>query len=312
MPLPDEACGNDPMMDGVVNYFHVSLFEWAARQRIRLHGLPVAPAAGPSAPGTPPARYVLSARGKTPNSARMSSTPRKSAELFVEPLEQRIAPTGLVAITNPDPTSSIGKGDPRYIDYNTAPADGRPGFVAGSTYGVNQADIYAIKLTGDGSVDPNTGLSNGDKLVIFNAVQGFNFANPFIQSANGSLVAFFRDANGDHVVQNNELIGISVSKGSAINVNGTVNGDIVANFGPHLNDGAGAIINGALKIKQSIAGINVVGNVTGNVIAGGSIDSVAISGNVGSILAGTAGNGVPFFFGDPGVVSARPTSTCPR
>lgn len=225
----------------------------------------------------------------------MSSTPRKSAPLFVEPLEARIAPTGLVAIT--DPNNAVGTDDPRYINYNTQPSPGKLGFVPGSNYGIAGNDIYAIALNGDGSVDAN-GLNTGDKLLIFNPALGFNFANPFLQSANGNLVAFFRDANGDHNVQNTELIGISMSAGAAVNVNGTVHGDIVDNLGSN-----GLIKSGALKIKENISAINVVGDVTGNIYAAGSINNVAVSGDVHGIFTGTVANGVSFFFGDPGVVS---------
>ncbi len=237
----------------------------------------------------------------------MSSTPRKSAELFVEPLEARIAPTGLIALTNPDPNSPIGKSDPRYIDYTTPPSPGKLGFEPGSNYGVAGADIFALKLSGDGSLGLD-GLPAGDKLVLFNPVQGFSLANPFIQGANGTVVAFFQDINGDHVVQNNELVGVSMSRGAAINVNGTVHGDIVGNLG-----GDGLVnFNGALKFKLNLTGINVVGDVTGNILAGGSIDGVNINGNVGGIFAGTAANGIGFHFGDPGVVSGVVKAPVPR
>ena len=80
--------------------------------------------------------------------APMSLTPRKSVELFVEPLEARIAPTAL--ITNP--ISNTGKSSTFYIDYTHPPKAGGIQFVSGATYGVHGSNVYALKLTGTGTV----------------------------------------------------------------------------------------------------------------------------------------------------------------
>ncbi len=230
----------------------------------------------------------------------MSSTPRQGAQLFVEPLEARIAPTGLVALTNPDPTSAAGTTDPNFITYKSGTAQGGLHFQPGTDYGVAGNNVYAIKLTGDGTVNPNTNLSTGDRLLIYNSVTGFNQNNPSLQAANGSLVAFFHDANNDGLVQNSELVGISASKNASINVNGSVNGPIIDNL-----TGNGTLkLAGAQKTKFTIGNLNITGDVTGDILAGGSIGSFSIVGNVHGILTGTAANNSTYSLtGDPAVAT---------
>jgi hypothetical protein len=220
----------------------------------------------------------------------MLSTPLSGSRLFVEPLEQRIAPTGLVAIAN----NAINADDPTYVTYTTQPAAGKLGFVPAAAYGVaGPANLYAIALNGDGSVTP------GDRLDIFTS-DGYR---TFLQIPNGHVVAFFLDANNDLQVQNTELVGLSVGKKTTVNVNGNVNGDIVTNLA---NDGT--LMLGSLgKPKQTIAGLNISGNVFGNILSGGDISNVAINGSVNAILAGTAVNGVEYHTGGPNVATGVAT-----
>ena len=87
--------------------------------------------------------------------------------------------------------------DPNYVTFGTQPSAGHLGFVKASNYlGASApANLFAIQLTGDGSVDPTSGLSTGDKLLIFNNTTGFNNNNPFLQATDKTLIAFFVDNN---------------------------------------------------------------------------------------------------------------------
>ncbi len=214
----------------------------------------------------------------------MSSTPPPGGRLLVEPLEARIAPTGLTALANNTNSSS----DPNYVTYNTQPTADHLGFVKASTYlGASApANLYAIKMTGDNS-------GNGDKLLIFNGTTGFNPNFPSIQAVDKTLIAFFQDTNGDGQVQANELVGLSLTKKSAVSVFGNVNGDIVTNLS---KDGTTVNLTSVGKPGFAIASLNIAGNVNGNILAGGNINSAIIGGNVGYILAGTATNNVAYNF----------------
>ena len=230
----------------------------------------------------------------------MSSTPPAGGRLLVEPLEARIAPTGLTAIANN--TQYAGSTDPFYVTYATLPSSTHLGFVPASKFlGASApANVYAITLTGDGSLN-GSGLSNGDKLLIYNQTTGFNENNPFLQATNKTLVAFFQDLNGDGQVQANELVGIALAKKSSANVNGNVNGDIVTNLS---TDGSTVNLAGVGNAKFNIAGLTINGNVNGDILAGGSINNVSVTGNVNNIYAGTATNGHTFnFTGNAGTVT---------
>ena len=221
----------------------------------------------------------------------MSSTPPTGGRLLVEPLEARIAPTGLTAIAN-DPNSAS---DARYVTYATQPTATHLGFVQASKYlGASApANLYAIQLTGDGSVD-STGLSTGDKLLIFNTTTGFNPSTPFLQATNKTLIGFFQDLNGDGQVQSNELVGISVTKNSSANINGDVNGDIVTNLS---KDGTTVNLTSVGKPGFTLAGLSINGNVNGSILAGGNINNVTVNGTVGNVFAGTATNGAAYHLG---------------
>ncbi len=233
----------------------------------------------------------------------MFPTPPKGDALFVEPLEARIAPTGLVGLAN-DPNDPNVTGDVRYVAYNTAPATGKLGFVPASTYGVAGSNVYALKLSGDGSVN-SAGHPNGDELVIFNSATGFNLNNPFLQAVNGNVIAFFQDKNGDGQVQTNELVGISMGKNASIDVVGNVNGDIVTNLS---KDGSTISLTSAGKANTSVGSVNIQGNVFGSILSGGNINNVTVSGTVVDVHAGTAVNGAAYHLGDPSLVTGTLTA----
>ena len=223
----------------------------------------------------------------------MSSTPPTGGRLLVEPLEARIAPTGLTALAN-DPNDPAVASASNYVTYHTAPAAGKLGFVPASHYlGASApANLYAIALSGDGSVN-SANQSTGDALLIFNSTTGFNLTTPSLQAANKTLVAFFQDTNGDGQVQANELVGLALTKQSSVNVNGNVNGDIVTNLS---KDGTTINLTSVGKPGFAIDGLQINGNVTGNILAGGNINNVDIIGTVGYVLAGSATNNVHYNF----------------
>ncbi len=71
----------------------------------------------------------------------MLSTPPTGGQLFVEPLEQRIAPTNLIGITN----HPVDAGNSTYLSYTTAPSGTKLGFLPAASYGVNgPSNLYAV------------------------------------------------------------------------------------------------------------------------------------------------------------------------
>ncbi len=222
----------------------------------------------------------------------MSSTPPSGGRLFVEPLEARIAPTGLTGITNNQSFST----DPTYLAYATAPVSGvKLGFVnAQSQYGIGNGDVFAVQLTG------SQGAQQGDKIVIYNPSTGFGPGSIFLQANAGNLVAFFKDFNGDGQVQTNELVGLALGKKSDTTVNGNVNGDVATNLAGDfslMHDSVG-------KPGFKITNLDVVGNINGSVLSGGDMNRVAIGGTVHNVLAGTAAIGASYnFTGTAGAIS---------
>ena len=229
----------------------------------------------------------------------MSSTPPSGGIVFVEPLESRIAPTGLLAISGDPGTTATA--DPHYVTFATTPTAARLGFVPASEYGINTPNLFAIKLTGDGTFNATTGASNGDELVVFNNVTGFNTSVPLIQANKGPVVAFFLNNPNQHgtttevagEVYADELVGVSLGKKDIISINGNVYGDIVTNL---LTGGTAVSLTSDGGPGQGINGITMNGNVFGNLLAGGNIKNVTIRGLVDNVLAGTATNGANFNF----------------
>ena len=208
-------------------------------------------------------------------------SPRSSEapfDLLVEALEPRIAPTGLVGNAG----SVANASDPNFLAYNIAPTPGHLGFTPVGN------GVYAIQLSGDGT-------ANGDKINIFNTATGFT---NFLQANNGQVLAFFKDGQGgtipDGQVSTSELVGLSMGQASAATVNGTVNGDVVANLAA---DGHTLFDQNSNPAGETIAGFRAV-NVTGSIIAGGGLANVNVSQGVSQVLAGTAASGYLYHFGD--------------
>lgn len=228
----------------------------------------------------------------------MSLTPPSGGRVFVEPLEARIAPAGLLARANLPSQSN----DPQYLNYSTAPSAGKLGFVsAADVYHLAGAgsDVYALALSGNAA-------QGADTLLIYNSQTGFNPSTPSLQVTAGNVVAFFQDKNHDGEVQSNELVGLALGKKVSMSVFGSVDGDIVTDLA---NDGTLSFSN-AGKPKFQITSLSIGGNVNGNLIAGGSINNVLIGGTVHNVYAGTAAAAVGATFnftGKAGVVDGTIT-----
>lgn len=216
-----------------------------------------------------------------------------SDSFIVEPLECRIAPASIIYAGGPG-QGSVLRPDQEYSTvgtpfHHTTVPDGISSVVGGTnTY-------YLI-------------LNAGDTLKVFNNSSGYQ---DLISVSSGSVVAFFYDNAGgspDGVVQASELSGLSLSKGAAVVVSGNVNGDIVTNYDPLTQslvaNMAVDTINhpGFSPQTQTIAKLSVGGNVTGNIISGGSITTVSVAGNVNGVVVGTAASGQSYDFngGDTG------------
>jgi len=113
-----------------------------------------------------------------------------------------------------------------------------------------------------------------------------------------NVVAFFVDLNQDNKVQANELTGMSLGNNAQVQVGGAVYGDVVSNF----NDVAGKLggaseTSGAATdlLANSISMFSATA-VTGQIISGGSINGIRVSGEVGRILSGDAADGLKFNF----------------
>lgn len=223
----------------------------------------------------------------------------------IECLENRIAPATIFV---GDPTHN----DTEYSEGGQFPGDGALGtddaptfatpFVSTSktfatdpiskVLGAND-DVYYIKLT------------TGDRMVLFASPGGGNggggYTN-FITGPNGApikgtVIAVFRDLNNNFEVDANELMGLSLGKNVQVQVSGTVNGDVLANY----NDATGAFGSAAdatagtakdlLTNTITFFGANAV---KGTIAAGGAISGIKVSNDVTQILTGSAVNTAEF------------------
>ncbi len=245
---------------------------------------------------------------------------RKS--IVVEPLEARIAPA----------TISIGAqggqegfrdteyretGGPRPVGYNLL------NFTDTST----SADFISLAVDDAPVGSPNNGVFGSTEDTYFlrlsagDVVERISLANqykPFITVKTGHAIAFFTDKNHNNEFDNDELTGLSLGAGAAVEVNGQVSGDIATNLNEHkTRDTADDTMDmaGLVSPKQGIASVRVLGgDVQGSIYSGGDIKAVFVAGNVENIFAGSAADGGAFdFFGgsnyfDPGLGAAVVTT----
>jgi hypothetical protein len=200
----------------------------------------------------------------------------------IEPLESRIAPATLILV-------GAAHGTPGQTDFDTttAPVAGAPIFHLTGTSGSAFADGVDTTAVGGNADTYYIKLTAGDDLQQYNA--GFN---SLITVTKGTVVAFFVDANENHVVDPGELTGLSLGNGAALSLGSNLNGSILTNYLDKTNTVAMDNLGGP---KQSIAGLTVGGQITGGVFAGGNINNLSdTSGDVAKILTGGAANGVTF------------------
>lgn len=233
----------------------------------------------------------------------MKSEPTRMIEI----LESRIAPARVIIAGIPN---SLGVQD---TDLNEAP------FVNTED---NPLDPISNPVSGVGpgivGVDDTfyLRLSKGDKLQLFRTSSGASVED-FITVQSGNIVVFFIDRADGNGIRDNELteaevVGIAAGKGAKFELKAALAGDIVYNLNEqgtsNLADDA-LIMNGAMTPGVNIPGFTVgssVGStilnagiperVGGKVLASGNISNVVISGDVGAILAGSAGNAEAFNF----------------
>ncbi len=208
----------------------------------------------------------------------MKTAPSRSRSFSgIEPLEARIAPATILV-------GSLGTTGT--TDYNTVAVDPKvPVFF--HTNGAGNVDTAAV------GGDANTyyiKLKAGDVIEQF----GNGGFTPLITVTKGSVVAFFVDSTTTGIlnqVDPGELSGISMGSGAAFKLNKDLDGSILSNFNDKLNT---IVMTNLVGPKQSIAGIETGGAVTGGIYAGGKISNVSINGAVPEIKTGLAANGVAF------------------
>ncbi|MGB8165861.1 MAG: hypothetical protein WCF18_00020, partial [Chthoniobacteraceae bacterium] len=224
----------------------------------------------------------------------------------IEALESRIAPARVILVGAPDLPN---KADTNYNDL--AAADGGPGFVDTEVGGL-AGDPISVAV-GPGVVGAADTfyfrLSKGDVLQLYT---GQDQREPLLTVNSGNVVAFFVDGNGDHEVQQAELVSLALGKDASIILRSGVSGDIVTNLNeqgtPSLADDT-LNMTDLVSTKQGIKGVFIGGGgVTGNILSGGNVTNVQINGGIQSILAGSAAAGAAFDF-FPGVVGGNGTLT---
>ena len=234
----------------------------------------------------------------------MKSSPNR----LIEALESRIAPARVIVAGIPNslgqPDFDFTDTDPLspFINTETTPLDPISGAVGGGLPGV--ADTFYLRL------------SAGDRLQLFRTTSGSSVED-FITVQSGNIVVFFIDKEDSGGIRNNEvneqdIVGIAAGNNAKFELKGALSGDIVYNLDEQgttsLADDT-LIMSGAMKAGQNVPGFTVgssVGatidnagtpeRVGGKVLASGKISNVVISGDVGAILAGSAGNGETFDF----------------
>jgi hypothetical protein len=207
-----------------------------------------------------------------PQSLRFGAPP-------IEPLESRIAPA-LIFVGDPagDDTEYT---DPQFVNTATGVASNDPiSLVLGGN-----ADVYYLKLT------------PGDQVAIFGGeAGGTGYTNyitgPSQTGLKGTVIAVFLDANHDTEVEPGELMGLSLGNNVRIQVSGSVFGDVVANY----NDAAGTLgaAGDAKDLLHNSISFFGASTVTGNIIAGGSIQGVNVTSSVNQILTGTAAHNLTY------------------
>jgi hypothetical protein len=201
----------------------------------------------------------------------------------IEPLESRIAPAVIFA-GNPN-SDDTEYADAPFVS-TLAPGDQISDVVG------HDATVFFLRLnTGDVLKKYDNGYTNF-------------ISGPNGTPLKGTVVAFFVDrahgatpANGE--MDADELTGLSLGKGVSVEVSGTVDGDVVANYNEVTKTLGGAAEAGGSTatdlLLNSITSF-AAGAVKGKIISGGDIKSIKVTNDVGSILTGRAADGVTYDF----------------
>jgi hypothetical protein len=247
---------------------------------------------------------------------------KSSSNRQIEVLESRIAPARVIFAGIPT-GANIGDdtdySEAPFVNTEADPLDPISGAVGPGFAGV--ADTFYLRL------------SAGDHFQLFRNGGGVSGlpADDFISVQAGNIVVFFidkADADGvrDNEVAESEIVGISAGNGAKFQVKAALSGDVVFNLN---EQGTKALEDDSLTMSgASLPGVNVGGftissvgstilnggipeRVGGKVMASGNIGNIIISGDVGAVLAGSAGNGEAFdffpkFIGSGGVIVDTP------
>lgn len=196
---------------------------------------------------------------------------------LIEVLESRIAPAGLHLIPAGQPSTASD-------NYSSTTSGFHSTSNLDATF--DAADTFGANFVG-GTKTFYIHLKAGDTLE-----QYTNTLRDFIHVSSGQAIAFFVDKNGDNDLQSDELTGLSLGKGAALSIAGSVDGDIVTNF----NDATGKInATGLISNLQSIKSITSMDNAN-SIVAGGNITNLINAKTVNKILAGSAANGFKYNF----------------
>ena len=232
---------------------------------------------------------------------------KPSSNRQIEVLESRIAPARVIfaGIPNAGVGEDTDYNEAPFVNTEDNPLDPISGAVGPGSVGV--ADTFYLRL------------SAGDHFQLFRNGGGVSGlpADDFISVQAGNIVLFFidkPDSNGvrDNEVGESEIVGIAAGNGARFEVKAALSGDIVFNLN---EQGTRALEDDTLTMSgASLPGVNVGGftigssvgstisnggipeRVGGKVMASGNIANVIISGDVGAVLAGSAGSGETFDF----------------
>ncbi len=195
----------------------------------------------------------------------------------IEPLEARIAPAGILLVGETGATQDTEYNEAPFMSL-AAPAPNAPVDVIRDAVGVAPNTYYIILGTASG---------------LFNRIDvsdGGSFEQ-FLTITSGKAVAFFHDQNGDLEVQRGELKGLALGPNTVIDLNGSLDGDVVTNFDVATN---------TVNMTSAIAGQGITNfdanTVNGKILSGGQISKATFSVGVNALFTGSATNGQTFDF----------------
>ena len=237
---------------------------------------------------------------------------------LIEPLEARIAPAtiriGAVGVNEnvtdteyrevidptdpakgprPDPFNSIS-----FVD--TSVSTDQISLAVDPLGTANGSNTFFLKLNAGDEVDHFTDANNYRPLIIVRKGRLHGLPSAADPGDQSRVIAFFTDLNNNNEYDDGELTGLSLGRDVTVEIAGSVNGDIVTNLnqkGTRQTGDDTVDVNSLVSFKQGIRNLEVLGgSVAGNVLSGGDIQSIAIAGNVNSVLAGSAAAGVNYDF----------------